>query len=285
MLKNNKYIQMIILLVALSVSACTERIDIDLDEQEYARIVVEGAITTDTTEHLVMLTKTSDYFHNEPPEPVSGAEVVIYNDSENYPLIEKPVNSGMYYTDPDVFGTVGREYHLKIMLEEPVGGYSEYEAVSTIYPINQIDSIALAFHPDWGTAGFWEVKCYVWDPPTEDFYMFHVYRNGQPCNDTITDVFVVDDLAYNGNYTNGIGVAFLNQAYQHQRLFPGDLVTLRISRITREYAMFLTEVQQEVNFSMPLFSGPPANVKGNISNGGIGAFAAFSSSYASAFVE
>ena len=285
MIKNNRNIIVLVLLIMLSVSACTERIDIDLDKQEYVRIVVEGAITTDTMAHLVTLTQTSDYFHNEPPLPVSGAEVVIYSDSNTYFLREKPESSGRYYTDPNVFGIVGKTYHLKINLQEPVGGHKEYEAVSTIYPINRIDSIALEFHPDWGTSGYWEVKCYVWDPPTEDFYMFHVYRNGQPCNDTITDVFVVDDLAYNGNYTNGIGVAFLNQAYRHQKLVSGDLVTLRISRITKEYALFLTDVQQEVNFSMPLFSGPPANVKGNISNGGIGAFAAWSSSYASAYVK
>ncbi len=63
--------------------------------------------------------------------------------------------------------------------------------------------------------------------------MFYVYRNGEPCNDTITEDFVVDDLLYNGNYTNGIGVAFLDQAYDHQKLQPGDEVILILNENTK----------------------------------------------------
>ncbi|OQX73899.1 MAG: hypothetical protein B6D64_13395 [Bacteroidetes bacterium 4484_276] len=275
----------LLLTIAMMAYSCTERIDIDLDQQEYARIVVEGAISTDTTAHLITLTKTADYFENQPPTPVTNAEVFIFNDEEEYQLTEKPANSGRYFTESNVYGTTGREYEMKILLDEQIGGEMEYHATSTIYPINQVDSIVLEFHEDWGDEGYWEVKCYVWDPPTTDFYMFYVYRNGEPCNDTITEVFVVDDLMYNGNFTNGIGVAFLNQAYDHQKLRPGDTVTLRVSRITKEYTDFLLDVQEEVNFSTPLFSGPPANVKGNIDKGGFGAFTAYSNSYASAVVE
>jgi hypothetical protein len=275
----------ILLALIVFVASCTERIDIDLDQQEYARIVVEGAISTDTMAHMITITKTADYFDNLPPAPVTNANVSVYNDFEEYQLTEKPENSGRYFTGSDVYGTVGREYEMKITLAEEVGGTTEYHASSSIYPINQLDSIALEFHEDWGNEGFWEVKCYVWDPPTTDFYMFYVYRNGAPCNDTITEVFVVDDILYNGNYTNGIGVAFLDQSADHQKLEPGDVVTLRVSRITEDYTNFLWEVQEEVSFSTPLFSGPPANVKGNIDNGGFGAFAAYSNSYASTVVK
>jgi hypothetical protein len=265
--------------------SCTKRIDIDLDQQKYTRIVVEGAISTDTAAHLIILSKTADYFENQPPTPVTNAEVLIYNDIEEYLLTEKPIGSGRYFTESDVYGTVGRNYQMKVLLEEEISGEKEYNASSGIYPINQIDSIALEFHEDWGSEGIWEVKCYVWDPPTTDFYMFYVYRNGEACNDTISEIFVVDDLIYNGNYTNGIGVAFLDQSLAHQKLQPGDEVTLRLSRITEEYTDFLWQVQEEVSYNIPLFSGPPANVKGNIDNGGFGFFAAYSNSYASTIVK
>jgi len=275
----------LILMIAIFANACTERIDIDLDQLEYARIVVEGAISTDTTAHLITLSKTADYFDDQPPTHVANAQVTIFNDKEEYQLTEKPANSGRYFTESDVYGEVGREYEMKILLEEEIGGELEYHASSSIFPINQIDSIQLEFHDDWGEKGFWEIKCYVWDPPTTDYYMFYVYRNGAPCNDTITEVFVVDDLLYNGNYTNGIGVAYLDQGAAHQMLQPGDEVTLRVSRITEDYTNFLWEVQEEVSFNTPLFSGPPANVKGNIDNGGFGAFAAYANSYASTIVK
>ncbi len=270
-----------ILVIALITFSCTERIDINLDAQKYARLVVEGEFSSDTLPHKVKLSSTEDYFSNNIPAGVSNAQVSIYNNDEEYQLIEIPENSGIYLTAPEVFGQIGKTYTLKIELEEEIGGALIYEASSKIYPINQLDSIGLEFHEDWGEEGFWEVKCYVLDPPTEDYYMFHIYRNGELINDTIDQVFVVDDLLYNGNYTNGIGVGYFDQSKEDQKLLPGDKVTLRVGRITKDYTNFLWQLQQEVSYQTPLFSGPPANVKGNINNGGFGAFGAYSTSYAS----
>lgn len=264
--------------------SCTERINITLDEQEFARIVVEGAINTDTAAHQVLLTKTGNYFDNRSPEPVTRAQVIIYNEQEEFILTETPPNSGIYLTAPEVFGRVGYEYHLRIELDEEIGGVGIFEASSMIYPINELDSIALKFHPDWGNKGFWQLKCYVLDPPTEDFYMFQTIVNGKMITDSINLVFVVDDVLYNGNYTNGIGVNFLDQSNDFEVLNMGDTVTLRASRITKDHANFIWKVQEEISYQTPLFSGPPANVDGNISNGGFGFFGAYSSSYASAVV-
>jgi len=273
----------IIALIAIAIVtfSCTERIDVNLDAQKYARLVVEGEFSSDTLPHKVTLTSSEDYFSNSIPVGVSNAQLSIYNDDEEYQLTETPENAGIYLTAPDVYGQIGKTYTLKIELEEEIGGALSYEATSEIFPVNQLDSIGLEFHEDWGEEGFWEVKCYVLDPPTEDFYMFHIYRNGTLVNDTIDQVFVVDDLLYNGNYTNGIGVGFLNQSSEDEKLIPGDIVTLRVGRITKDYTDFLWQLQEEVSYQTPLFSGPPANVKGNINNGGFGAFGAYSTSYAS----
>ena len=262
-------------------AACTERVEIDVDDQKYARLVVEAEFSTDTAVHSVVLSSTEDYFSNNIPPAVSNASVKIWSDDEEYILTETPPNSGIYLTAPDVFGKINKTYTLDIELEEEIGGTKSYTATSEIYPINQLDSIGLEFHDDWGEAGFWEVKCYVWDPPTTDYYMFHIYRNGVLVNDTIDQVFIVDDILYNGNYTNGIGVGFLDQSDENEKLFPGDIVTLRVARITEEYTDFLWQLQEQVSYQSPLFSGPPANVEGNISGGAFGAFGAYSSSYAS----
>lgn len=273
-----------LIVISIMTFSCTERIDVNLDSQKYARLVVEGEFSSDTLAHKVILTNTEDYFSNSIPTGVSNAQVSIYNNDEEYQLTETPENSGIYLTAPDVHGQIGKTYTLKIELEEEIGGALTYEASSEIYPINQLDSIGLEFHEDWGEEGFWEVKCYVLDPPTEDYYMFHVYRNGELINDTIDQVFVVDDLLYNGNYTNGIGVGYFDQSNENEKLLPGDKVTLRVARITQDYTDFLWQLQQEVSYQTPLFSGPPANVKGNINNGAFGAFGAYSTSYASKIV-
>jgi hypothetical protein len=271
----------ILSIITASFFACTERIDIDVDQQKYARLVVEAEFSTDTTVHKVVLTSTEDYFSNEIPPAVSNALVKISSDDEEFILTETPANSGIYLTSPDVFGKVNTTYTLDIELAQDIDGTKFYQANSKIYPINKVDSIGLKFHEDWGEEGFWEVQCYVWDPPTTDYYMFHIYRNGVLINDTIDQVFVVDDILYNGNYTNGIGVGFLDQSNENEKLLPGDVVTLRIGRITEEYTDYLWQLQEQVSYQSPLFSGPPANVEGNISNGAFGAFGAFSSAYAS----
>jgi hypothetical protein len=273
------------LILALFAFSCTERIDIELDQQKFKRLVVEAELSTDTMVHKVRLAQTGDYFSNTVPAPVSNAQVTIFSDEELFFLTETPVNSGVYTTEPDVCGKIGKEYTLKIDLEEEIGGTKEYTATSYIYPINQLDSIGLEFHSDWGEEGIWEVKCYVFDPPTEDFYMFHIYRNGTLVNDTIDQVFVVDDILYNGNYTNGIGVGYLDQSQKNQQLFSGDKVTLRVARITKTYTNFLWQLQEEVSYQTPLFSGPPANVEGNVSGGAFGAFGAYSTTYASVPVQ
>lgn len=274
-----------IVFLSMMIYSCTERIDVKLDKQEFARIVVEGSISTDTMAHKITITKTADYFVNEQPEPVTRATVTISNDAEFYELSETPANSGIYLTAPDVFGKVGSEYTLRIELTEEIGGAKEFEASSMIFPINQIDSIALKFQPTWGPDGHYEVQCYVLDPPTEDFYMFETYINGRLVTDSISKVFVVDDLLYNGNYTNGIGVSFLDQSLDYEKVNIGDTVVLKASRLTKDHSEFIYRIQEEISFQTPLFSGPPANVTGNISNGGFGYFGAYSASYSAVILN
>jgi FAD/FMN-containing dehydrogenase len=59
---------------------------------------------------------------------------------------------------------------------------------------------------------------------------------------------------------------------------------IELSAITKEYYDFINQVKQ-AGFSIPFFSGPPANVVGNISSNGVGFFAAYSSSFAKTIVK
>jgi hypothetical protein len=128
----------------------------------------------------------------------------------------------------------------------------------------QLDSVSLAFHPDWSEAGIWEVKCYVQDPPTTDFYRFLITKNAEMLTDTIDEWFVTDDRFFNGNYAYGAPIAYLQQHKNDEVLFAGDTVKVEMNSIGRDYANFIWEAQTEAGQSNPLFSGPPSNVKGNI---------------------
>ncbi len=263
----------------LLVSSCTERIDIELDDS-YTRLVVYGTITTEATTHYVDLSVTTSYYYNEAPPKVSGAAIEISDDLGNVESLQE-VSPGRYATSPQFAAVVGRTYTLHINLEEEINGHKIYTASSGVRPIYPVDSIGLVYQPDWGENGFYEVTCYYQDPPTKDIYMFNIYKNGELLTDTINDRFVVEDEFFNGSYTNGIGVGYLDQANEREKLYPGDTVTFQGCNITDEYYEFVVTLQTETGFSTPLFSGPPANVKSNLDNGAVGFFTAYGVSYSS----
>lgn len=274
-----KKLLLIIIAPLLITTSCTERIDIELDET-FTRLIVYGTLTTDTTRHYIELSKTTSYYYNQAPPPVTNAVVEISDNLGNRVLLTEE-NPGLYATPPSFFVLPGRVYTLQIELEEEINGHRYYEATSVVNSINPIDSIGLVYQPLWGEKGFYEVTCYYQDAPTRDFYMFDIYKNGELLTDTITKRIVVSDEFFNGSYTNGIGVGFLDQSKEREMLYPGDTITFRGSNVTEEYYTFIWTLQQETGFQTPLFSGPPANIQSNITNGAIGFFTAFSVSYAS----
>jgi hypothetical protein len=259
---------------------CTERIEIELDET-YTRLVVYSAITTDTAAQMVELSTTSSYYYKEETPVVTGAQVEISDDVGGIIYLSEK-QPGKYYT-PDNFAAIpGRTYSLRIELKEAINENRIYTASSTLPPINPIDSITLKLEENWGPDGIMQVQCYYQDPPTREYYMFNIYKNGVWLTDTITNRFISDDEFFNGNYTNGIGVGFLNQANQREKVSEGDTIYFQGCSITEDYFNFIRTLQQEASgFSNPLFSGPPANVIGNISDGAVGFFAVYSVSYAS----
>jgi len=268
----------IILAIALILNSCTKRIDIDLGST-YTRFIVEGFITTDTMAHYVLLTKSTDYYSNTPPPTVSHATVTISNGDSTITLTENDSLPGYYETPSFYYGEPGRLYSLEIELTEEIGGSKNYSASSELMPVASIDSIQITYKEVWEV---WEVKIYALDPPTEDFYSFEVYKNNILMTDTINKMGITDDRFFNGNYTHGVTVYYLRDDYEPERVYPGDTIVLRMNGITNEYYDFLLELfEQTFAYRNPLFNGPPANISSNISNGGLGFFTAYSSSYGS----
>ncbi|HNY01561.1 MAG TPA: DUF4249 domain-containing protein [Bacteroidales bacterium] len=274
-----------VFLLALLATACTEKTQVHLDST-YARLVVDGHISSDTGNYSVALTRSAEYFYNEPAPRVTGATVTVSDAGGTLTLHEtEPGVSGIYETGPGYAGVKGNSYTLNISLKEEIGGSREYQATSALHPVAPIDSIRAEFHPDWGKKGIWTIKLWAQEPGDEvNYYLFNLYRNGKLLTDTITKKVVADDRFVNGSYMNGFDVMYLMHYQSWATIYPGDTITLQMSGITKEYYDFINQVDQS-GFSIPFFSGPPANVKGNISNGGIGFFAAWSDSWCTAIVK
>jgi hypothetical protein len=281
---NNRLILFLAGLAAFTAS-CTEEIDIELGNT-YRRLVVYGEVTTDTAIHYVKLTRSADYFFNKPAETVKQAMVEISDGETVITLTENPDFPGYYFTPPDFFGVPGKTYELTIQnVDIDEDGIKEfYHASSYLPPSNPVDSITLKYTSN-SFFSAWEVQVWAWDPADKkDFYSFRVAKNGVMLTDTLDEYIVQSDDFFNGNFTWGITAQILNQENATEIALPGDTILFILSGITGDYYNFIIEAQSETFGSNPLFSGPPANINGNISNGALGFFTAYSIQKASATI-
>ncbi len=252
--------------------SCTERIDLPLDESS-VRLVVEGTITTNTSVHTVYLTETTNYYYNQKSPAVTGADIKI-TDGENIISLSE-TSPGVYQTLPDFKGVEGMTYTLNIRLLKPIGGFDEFSASSVMKPVSTLDSVATKFIEDFREQGLWEVACWFQDEVTTDFYRFDLYSNSKLITHKLEKWLVTDDKFFNGEYVKGGVVTYLDQNSDNEKLTKGDLLVVEMSSISREYYNYIQDAQTELRGSNPLFSGPGANVRGNISNGAVGFFAAY----------
>jgi hypothetical protein len=226
----------------------------------------------------VELKRSADYFANKPAEGVSGAIVEISYDDESIILEENSDQPGVYETPGDFFGQPGTTYELKISnvdIDED-GIAEDYSASSYMPEINEADSITLKYTSNSFFSG-WEIQVWTYDPAEiRNFYVFKALVNNILVTDTLTELVIQNDDLFNGNYTYGITSQFLIDSKPDERLEPGDTVTFEANSITEDYYNFLIEAQSESFGQNPLFSGPPANISSNVSNGALGFFTAYS---------
>lgn len=261
-MKNNKYIILLISLIVL-LSSCEERIDFEVDTS-FERIVVEGAITNKLKRHQIMISKTSDYFENTPAPKVENASVIIRTETREHVLSE--VEPGIYETE-EIIGEPGVTYNLEIDTEGEI-----YNASATMPEITDLDSIYTNYEEDYEV---YLTGLYFQDPDNQNYYMINMYRNDTLLTDSINNFLIMDDVLYNGIYLYGYEI------YTEDTIQQFDEITIELASIEKSHYDFIQSFQAETEGKDPMFSGPPANIKGNISNGGIGYFAAYSSSRAS----
>jgi len=285
-----------LILTILTVASCVERMDIKTDDAPPC-LVIYGYITSDTMQHSIRITRSAGYFTTESPEGVSHATVTVSDkDGRQIPFTENDTIPGLYQTASDVYGEEGKAYTLDVYLDFDSDGTDEhYQASAYLKPINHIDSIGLQASILFKNQV--EVLLYAQDLPGErNYYSIFVAINDSVVNPTINRFFVMDNELFRGQYMNGVACYYLNQdpnrEGRNEILHIGDKVTLNINAISKEYTTYISNVTTEIRGSMPIFSGPPANVETNIRcitpKDGIsvvGFFTAFPSRYASTVVK
>jgi hypothetical protein len=267
----------LILLFTLLIVSCTERIDIELDST-YQRLVVQGAVTTDSIRHRVILTASSDYFANMPSPRVSGAVVELSFNGQTLTLVENMTIPGLYETAEAFRGVPGTSYELDISnvdVDED-GHFDDYHAESTMPGGAELDDITLKYFSTPIVNGY-QVLMYTHHPVEQrDWFGFRIRKNNVLLTDSLSSYTVFSDDLFDSGYLPGFPVGFLSDDDPRQAVHPGDTVTFELESIDQAYYDFVTDAQLEMVGNIPLFSGPSANIRSNISNGGMGIFAAYS---------
>ncbi len=259
-MKTLKILSFLFVLVVLQ--SCSEKIDLELNDT-YPRLVVEGAITDQPGPHFIKVTSTSSYFTDEAPTAISDAEVSISD--ENSTWILQQVEDGVYATDSNFFGVAGHTYQLKI-----TRGEEEYTASSTLRTVPPLDSVSIAPYPIMPVIQ----QIFVHFQETinsADFYLWKVFLNGDDITNTPSQTPFSDDQGLDGIY---ISASIYNIRPDLYTLSQGDTINVRMYSIDYEYMMFLVALMRNQGSTGGPFAGPPANIKGNISNGALGYFIA-----------
>lgn len=266
------YISFILFVLA---QACTEPFDVAL-ESTHIRLVVQGSISNERMAHQVSLTKSADYFSNAPAPKVTGATVSISDGENLFDLTE--ISDGLYETDT-IVGEIGKTYTLTINSEgetytansrlnycTPIDSINfGYYDVSDYYEEEVIDSSGIETEP------YLSILLNAQEPDTQgDFYLWKVYKNGVLESDTLDELNFSDDYFANGDYLYDVEVQWYEEA------IVGDTITLEMQAISEDYYNYIIGLLTETVWNMGPLGGPPANPVGNISNGAMGFFLAYS---------
>lgn len=281
-----KATQVFLPVLLLLLNSCTEEMYLPLDTT-YARLVVYGELTTDTTTHTVSITQSLDYYDPQTPVGISGAKVMLHWDNNSQLLTENTTAQGIYETPPDFYGEQGKLYRLTIEdIDFDKNGESElYEAESYLAPFTKMDHIDYEIDEMFGIKVL-SVKLYGQEPPELNFYRFRWSMNDTMLTKTLGDWALIDDIYFNGRYIQGFPIINFAQIEDSDNdnlvIFDsGDKFTLELATISREYYDFILECLSVTGMQTPMTSSTPGNVKSNFNNNVIGFFTTYGISRAS----
>lgn len=254
------------ILAALVLFSCTEPIDINLNNDENLRLVVDAEIDNLLETDTIFLSVTSNFFDQSGPVPASGATVKITNDDGEF-LFQEIIGSGRYISPANFKGAEGQNHVLNISYEG-----KSYTGSCFLNPPIKIDTLTSRrlgpddfFNPDEV-----EIGISLQDPPgVRNYYWFIDFVNGK---NEYEDLFeygaLFNDEIINGSYLDNI-------EYGTFDLKEGDTLRIELRTITKKVEEILIGLASE-SFRGGIFDSPPSNVPSNINNGALGIFVAYS---------
>jgi uncharacterized membrane protein len=249
----------ILLLSIIILSSCQQVLKEDLNGID-PKIVIEGLITDSAGPYSVKITMTADYYNNQIPPPVTNAIVIISDNAGERDTLTQTL-PGLYKTHTGkIIGAPTVTYTLTVQVNNQT-----YSSTSTMPAHIKIDSMGYTYYsePDFiHKKGYYPIA-YSKIPVTQpNYYRLKFYRN---------DTLMNKDRIRIGSDVN------LKGGSEFARNFPNvyrqnDKAVIEYYMLTKESYDFYNGLIQQLNNDGGVFSSPPANAPGNISNGALGLF-------------
>jgi hypothetical protein len=272
--------------------ACTEKMELKTANSDPV-VVIYGCLTEDSIHQTIRVALSSPYFELAPNKPVSNALISIQSsDNETFEL-EETGEKGLYRTKERMAAIAGTTYHLTVSVDPNQSGNMQlYEATAIMQRPFKVDTINIEARYIMGYKHY-TLNLYAQDDEGPDYYCARTIINDTLTTALISRYTVFSDYVIDGHYLNGLpvmqfedyeNIQFGNSDSYYDFVKPGDKVSFCISLIEKGFHNFLEQCQRERNGENPFFGGPASNITTNISNGGIGYFTAFSSTWVDTYV-
>ncbi|BFP43068.1 hypothetical protein FGF1_39130 [Flavobacteriaceae bacterium GF1] len=251
----SKWVIGIFLLAMLT--SCTDVVDVEVQNGP-ERLVVEASLDwekgTPGNVQTIRLRKSTPFFDTSTTTDVTGASVVVTNDTNGTRFVFADQNNGSYQTT--TFEPIlGQSYSLRIEHEGEV-----YTARETMTPVTEITNVFQDREEGFDDEVL-EVHIVFTDPPEEgNNYLFRFQRRG----DLLPDLEVAEDEFVNGRE---IDWWYEIDDDDDDRLpfEPGDVVDIEMYGISTPYYDYIKILVDQLG-GQGLFETTPVAVKGNCIN-------------------
>ncbi|UOY06424.1 DUF4249 domain-containing protein [Muricauda sp. SCSIO 64092] len=238
-------------------AACTDVVDVEVQNGP-ERLVVEASLDwekgTPGNVQTIRLRKSTPFFDTSTTTDVTGASVVVTNDTNGTRFVFADQNNGTYQTT--TFEPIlGQSYSLRIEHEGEV-----YTARETMTPVTEITNVFQDREEGFDDEAL-EVHIVFTDPPEEgNNYLFRFQRRG----DLLPDLEVAED-----EFVNGREIDWWYEIDDDDDdllpFEPGDVVDIEMYGISTPYYDYIKILVDQLG-GQGLFETTPVAVKGNCIN-------------------
>lgn len=264
-----KIINLFIIILLLSISACEQDIDWDLPNSGTKTLAVQSIITNEYKHQEVRLSLSNPNPNIGFP-PATGATVSVSNGIDIMNFTETSERQGTYISNAKFAATINDSYYLNVDYNSKL-----YSATTHLIPVNISNS--LSYVPVDTLDEFYRINWIASEYSYLEQAMYNIVIDWLHLgNNNLSDTITRAELFH---YTlNTIDVSYTIFPQDKENIiFPkGSIIVEKKYSLTDKYADYLRALLANTEWQGSLFEDARANLPSNISNNGLGFFSACS---------